>query len=299
VGKKHIEIPGPGEYTPRLSVCNVSLGNIGSTSRDLAALPRSVAPGPGQYDTHGTTMHLMTYNVSGPEAARRAQALSNSLQGNYQMLEPPNIGGGAGGGITGTRSRLGQCSGGSGVNAAAVDVAVRERGSKVKQDGSGSQSQSGTSSPKRTTSPKGARISASEEAFYLSPTTKDIVGTTFVTEPIGLAKGWTLGKANSPVPQATSQPEEQGEQQEQQQRQLTTDQPVPEAVMENGEHRRELVAEEEQDRAVDDCMETANIDESNVVTSTGDTVEVDKVDSVEAVFATDTETVVVAVETSE
>merc|ERR1711976_750955 len=98
VGKKHIPNPGPGEYSPRLST-NVSLGSIGSTRRDLAALPPGSSPGPGQYETHGTTMHLMTYNVSGPEAARRAQ-------GYYQsVMEPPNIGGGAGGGITGTRSR--------------------------------------------------------------------------------------------------------------------------------------------------------------------------------------------------
>jgi hypothetical protein len=209
-GKKHTPNPGPGEYSPRLSVGNVALGNIGSTNRDLSVLPRVRAPGPGQYDSHGTTMHIMTYNVTGPDAARRAH-------GYYQnSMEPPNIGGGAGGGITGTRSRLGEAAGGAGANAAQIDAMVRERG-KVKKQGTGSVSspQSETPSPKRTTSPKGVRIVASDD--HLSPAMKTAVGTAFVTEPIGLAKGWTLGKATSPVHQATSQPEEQGEQKEQQQ----------------------------------------------------------------------------------
>lgn len=267
VGQKHSLHPGPGEYSPRLTVSNVALGNIGSTSRDLSALPQTgVSPGPGQYDTHGTTMHLMSYNTSGPEAARRAQ-------GYYQStMEPLNIGGGAGGGISGTRSRLGQSSGGAGVNAAAIDNAVRERG-KARHVGSTSEIQSGTSSP------KGARISASEG--NLSPSMKDAVGTAFVTEPIALAKGWTAVKGTSSVQQATPQPEELGQQEEKQQQSApntTSEQPVTENA---------VVAEEVQSRAVEG---TSNSIDDKAVASTGDTNGVDKAES---------ETVVAAVETSQ
>eukprot|EP00427_Karlodinium_veneficum_P001895 CAMPEP_0169164514 /NCGR_PEP_ID=MMETSP1015-20121227/58887_1 /TAXON_ID=342587 /ORGANISM="Karlodinium micrum, Strain CCMP2283" /LENGTH=676 /DNA_ID=CAMNT_0009236979 /DNA_START=9 /DNA_END=2037 /DNA_ORIENTATION=+ len=240
-GKMHTPHPGPGEYSPRLSV-GVSGGKIGSTSRDLSALPSTgITPGPGQYNTHVSTMHLMTYNVSGPEAAQRAQ-------GYYQSLEPPNIGGGAGGGISGTRSRLGQSSGGSGANAAAMDVAVRER-RKNKHDSS--RSQSGTSSPKA--SPKGGRSAGREESLRLI--TKDAVGMAFVTEPIGLARGWTPGKTNSSPPQATSKPEALVELDRQPQsiETTTSDQAVPEAVVAN------TVAEEKQEESIDNSVEPTNV----------------------------------------
>merc|ERR1711988_310449 len=47
-------------------------------------------------------------------------------------MEPPNIGGGAGGGIAGTRARLGQCPGGAGANALASDSALWEQDAKLK-----------------------------------------------------------------------------------------------------------------------------------------------------------------------
>jgi hypothetical protein len=183
-GQKHIRIPGPGEYSPHSSKEVPVGGSIGSTNRDLQALTIDGSPGPGQYNTHGTTMHRMTYNVSAPEAALRAQgALRN-------VLEPPNIGGGAGGGISGTRARLGECHGGSGANTLAADAALEGRSNRAVK----------LASPSST-----GRVS--RRAITLSPTSQD-GSMTFVTEPVGIATGWTIGKASSPSKDTTQLPKE-------------------------------------------------------------------------------------------
>merc|ERR1711988_772922 len=116
VGQKFAANPGPGEYDPALAVGNIPGGAKTTTQRGAGEVKHQ-GLGPGVYNVHGSTMHRMTYNVSGPEHARKAQ-------GVLRDAEPPNIDGGSGGGIAGTRSRLGQCAGGSGANQLAADEAL-------------------------------------------------------------------------------------------------------------------------------------------------------------------------------
>lgn len=123
-GQKHTSLPGPGEYDTSLVVGHVVGGAMGKQHRMIQT--RHEGLGPGIYNVHGSTMHRSTFNVSSVDAALRAQ-------GKFGIhMEPPNIGGGAGGGIAGTRSRLGHCPGGSGANAAAADQALWEEDKKLK-----------------------------------------------------------------------------------------------------------------------------------------------------------------------
>lgn len=125
-GQKHSTNPGPGGYNPALVVGNIPGGAKSTCQRiSKAPTPNDVpswkSVGPGHYNTHGTTMHGMTYNVSGPDAAWRAQGWTKNV------MEPPNIGGGAGGGISATRSRLGNGpGGGAGKNTLAHNTAMWE-----------------------------------------------------------------------------------------------------------------------------------------------------------------------------
>lgn len=104
IGQSFTELPGPGEYDPSLAKGHVK-GHFKSTvSRGMEAPAPGSGPqwkslGPGQYQVHGSTLLRKTFNVTGPEAAKRAQ-------GKSSPFEAPNVGGGAGGGIHGTRSRL-------------------------------------------------------------------------------------------------------------------------------------------------------------------------------------------------
>merc|ERR1719272_618920 len=103
----------------------------------------------------------MTYNVSAQEALSRSQ-------GGWRVgQETPNIGGGAGGGIAGTRSRLGQSHGGAGANqikannelwdedtrlaaaraSAVMKASASQKGWLAVQDGQVSPPRSGISSP--------------------------------------------------------------------------------------------------------------------------------------------------------
>lgn len=124
MGQKFIDHPGPGEYDPALAVGNIPGAAVSTQAKNVQV--RHEGLGPGMYNTHGTTMHRTTHNVTGPDAAMRAQ-------GKLVVVEPPNIGGGAGGGITGTRSRLGYSTGGSGANALASDSALWEEDRKRRE----------------------------------------------------------------------------------------------------------------------------------------------------------------------
>lgn len=116
-GQKHLYHPGPGEYDTSITVGHV-VGGLISTAQKGAGDPKHQGLGPGMYDVHGTTMHRMTYNVSSHEAAKKGLG--------FNQMEPPNIGGGAGGGIHGTRSRLGHLPGGSGFTTNKVDKSIWE-----------------------------------------------------------------------------------------------------------------------------------------------------------------------------
>lgn len=118
VGQKFTAIPGPGEYEGALPKGKVVGAAITTTTRN--GENRDHRLGPGVYNVHGSTMHRMTYNVSGQEAAVRDQGFLNNV------MEPPNVGGGSGGGIHGTRSRLGHLPGGSGNTSLQADEALWE-----------------------------------------------------------------------------------------------------------------------------------------------------------------------------
>jgi len=108
VGQKGNDNPGPGLYKPQLAVGNIPGAAQGYSLRGVGE-PKFEGLGPDhQYNTHGSTMHRTTHNVTGQEALQKSQG--------WSPMEPPNIGGGAGGGISATRARLGHSHGGSGAN---------------------------------------------------------------------------------------------------------------------------------------------------------------------------------------
>lgn len=113
-GVKFSPNPGPGVYDQKLMAGHIAGGAISNDKRRGMGRDAS-GDAPKLYNVHGSTMHRTTYNVSGAEAAQRAQGKLRN------QMEPPNVGGGAGGGITGTRSRLGQCPGGAGANTLQAD----------------------------------------------------------------------------------------------------------------------------------------------------------------------------------
>jgi hypothetical protein len=123
VGQKFEANPGPGNYDPAEAIGNVLGGAKTSSQRSEV---KHAGLGPGIYNTHGSTMHKMTYNVSGPDAAARAQA------GGRSLMEPPNVGGGAGGGISATKARLGLSAGGAGANQVAADDKVWAEDSRLR-----------------------------------------------------------------------------------------------------------------------------------------------------------------------
>eukprot|EP00927_Polykrikos_kofoidii_P066137 TRINITY_DN61790_c0_g1_i1.p1 TRINITY_DN61790_c0_g1~~TRINITY_DN61790_c0_g1_i1.p1 ORF type:complete len:716 (-),score=86.05 TRINITY_DN61790_c0_g1_i1:345-2492(-) len=90
------DLPGPGIYDPKKM--DTHRGGVTKTSQRRLHEPRiDCEIGPGQYDTR-TSLIRKTFNVAGKSHARKAHGL--------MMWTVPVVGGGAGGGVAGSKARL-------------------------------------------------------------------------------------------------------------------------------------------------------------------------------------------------